>query len=235
MADRHGVAEGSVPGLADFARVSLEDCERALAVLQAPDRYSRSEDHEGRRILKVDGGWLVLNHAKYRAKASEDDRREYLRKKQAESRARRVNNGVNTRQQISTNSTQAEAEAEADPDTKEQEDQNIRSRAIKPRAHLNSSSALFDVFWSHYPRKVAKSAALKAWGKLKVDESLLTKILSGLEWQRHQPQWAKDNGLFVPHASTWLNQRRWEDEPFSISDPTEAAWGRVMARRGKLQ
>jgi hypothetical protein len=115
MADRHGVAEGSVPGLADFARVSVEDCRRALNVLQAPDEDSRSDDHEGRRILKIDGGWLILNHAKYRAKASEDERRDYLRRKQAESRAKRVNN-VNKRQQLSKPSTQAEAEAEEDPD-----------------------------------------------------------------------------------------------------------------------
>lgn len=115
MADRHGVAEGSVPGVADFARVSVEDCERALAVLQAPDKHSRSEDHEGRRILKVDGGWLILNHAKYREKANEDDRRAYLRRKKAESRARAAL--VNKSQQKSTKSTQAEADTDPDPQT----------------------------------------------------------------------------------------------------------------------
>ena len=47
MADQRGVAEGSVPGIADLARVSLEDCERALGRLQEPDRYSRSQDHGG--------------------------------------------------------------------------------------------------------------------------------------------------------------------------------------------
>ena len=25
-------------------------------------------------------------------------------------------------------------------------------------------------------------------------------------------QWIKDGGNFIPHAATWLNQQRWEDE-----------------------
>ena len=63
MAGRDGVADGSIPGLADLARVSVEDCEAALAKLKAPDKYSRSKGNDGRRIRDVDGGWLLLNHA----------------------------------------------------------------------------------------------------------------------------------------------------------------------------
>ena len=67
MADKNGIAEGSVPGIASFARVSLKDCQRALTELQAPDEHSRTPDHDGRRIAPVDGGFQILNHAKYRA------------------------------------------------------------------------------------------------------------------------------------------------------------------------
>ena len=74
--------------MADFARVSLEDCKDALSKLTKPDEYSRSRDHEGRRVEEVDGGWKILNHAKYRAKLNNDDRREYLRIKQQEHRLR---------------------------------------------------------------------------------------------------------------------------------------------------
>ncbi len=88
MADQHGIAEGSVPGLADFARVSVDECRGALAELMAPDPDSRTPDWDGRRIEPVDGGWLLLNHGKYRAKMNADERREYNRKKQAERRAK---------------------------------------------------------------------------------------------------------------------------------------------------
>jgi hypothetical protein len=66
LKDQHGYIPASLPGLANAARVAIEDCEKALAILEAPDKYSRSTDFDGRRIEKVDGGWLVLNHLKYR-------------------------------------------------------------------------------------------------------------------------------------------------------------------------
>ncbi len=56
MADRWGIAEGSTPGLADLARVSVEDCRRALDELQAPDPDSRTKEHDGRRIKAIDDG-----------------------------------------------------------------------------------------------------------------------------------------------------------------------------------
>jgi hypothetical protein len=70
----------------------------------------------------------------------------------------------------------------------------------------------FDQFWHAYPRHTAKAVAQKAWRKLAPDAELLAVILEALDWQRVQPQWVKDGGEFIPHASTYLNQRRFEDE-----------------------
>ena len=89
MADKHGIVEGSVPGLADFARVSVEAARASLDKLARPDPDSRSPECEGRRIIAIEGGWRLVNHAKYRAKMGADERREYLRLKQAERRAKR--------------------------------------------------------------------------------------------------------------------------------------------------
>lgn len=71
-ADKDGLVEASVPGLADAARVTLSDCEDALERLSAPDKYSRTKDNDGRRIRETEGGWILLNHAKYRADTSAD-------------------------------------------------------------------------------------------------------------------------------------------------------------------
>lgn len=87
MADRHGIADASVPGLADFARLSVDETRASLATLAAPDPESRTPDFEGRRITAVERGWRILNHAKYRAQARVDERREYKRVKQAHYRA----------------------------------------------------------------------------------------------------------------------------------------------------
>lgn len=66
LADGEGYVASSVPGLAKEAGVTIEECEQALEVFRSPDKYSRTKDYEGRRIVDTDGGWLVLNHAKYR-------------------------------------------------------------------------------------------------------------------------------------------------------------------------
>lgn len=88
MRNRHQVVEASLPGLADLARVPIGDCERAIANLSSPDKYSRTKDHDGRRIKEVDGGWLILNGEKYQKLMSADDKREYYRIKKRESRER---------------------------------------------------------------------------------------------------------------------------------------------------
>jgi hypothetical protein len=89
MTDADGVVRASVPGLAARAWVTLTECELALEKFKRPDKYSRSKEHEGRRIAEVDGGWLLLNHTKYRNLMGIEDRREYNRVKQAEYRAKK--------------------------------------------------------------------------------------------------------------------------------------------------
>jgi len=200
MADKNGVAEGSLPGLAKFARVTRKDCERALKILIAPDPDSRSQEYGGRRIMPVDGGWMLLNHAKYRTKLNEDERREYLRVKQAEYRRQHKSTTVNNRQQPSTVSTQAEADTEADTDTKAEEDQTPVVSG-------------FETFWTSYPRKVGKGAARDEWQRLHPSADLTSTIIAALNVQKTSDQWTKDGGQFIPHAKTWLHQKRWEDEP----------------------
>jgi hypothetical protein len=88
LADKNGMIEAAIPGLANAARISIKDCEDAIKKFESPDHYSRSVANEGRRIKRVDGGWILLNHAEYRHKMSAEDRTEYQRVKQALYRAR---------------------------------------------------------------------------------------------------------------------------------------------------
>jgi hypothetical protein len=88
MKDGRQVVEASVPGLAKRAGVTLEECEGALARLKEPDPYSRTQEHAGRRIQDVDGGWFILNGTKYREALSAADRRAYKAAKQREYRAK---------------------------------------------------------------------------------------------------------------------------------------------------
>lgn len=111
MADRRGVVEASVPGLADFARVPVQDCRTALEKLAAPDPDSRSQTREGRRIEAIPGGWFLINFAEYRNKLSADERREYNRIKKAESRQKETADMSNNVNNVGVVSTQQSTEA----------------------------------------------------------------------------------------------------------------------------
>lgn len=71
----------------------------------------------------------------------------------------------------------------------------------------------FECFWAAYPRKTGKGAAHKAWQKLRPSHSLQQAILSAIADQKTSRQWLNENGRYIPHAATWLNQRRWDDTP----------------------
>jgi|GEM_PF-4969822 len=86
LADAEGYVGASVPGLARAARVELKQCEFALERLQSPDKYSRSQAHEGRRIEPAERGWRILNYIDFRERATDAERRrkrEWWRKHRA--------------------------------------------------------------------------------------------------------------------------------------------------------
>ena len=61
-----GIAQVSSTFLSAACYMPIEDIDNALAILEAPDKRSRSLDEEGRRIKRVDGGYFIINYKKYR-------------------------------------------------------------------------------------------------------------------------------------------------------------------------
>jgi len=88
ITDQDGFCAASVPGLAAMARLSLPDTVGSLEKLESPDPYSRTRGSEGRRLQRIEGGWLVINHALYRDRERVEKRREYMKEVM---RGRRVN------------------------------------------------------------------------------------------------------------------------------------------------
>jgi hypothetical protein len=68
----------------------------------------------------------------------------------------------------------------------------------------------FDLFWSDYPRKVAKEGARKAFAKAAKIASVET-ILAGVRRFAADPNLPEKQ--FIPHPATWLNRGSWDDEP----------------------
>ena len=77
----------AIENLALRARVSLKEAENAVKTLMAPDPNSSDPDHEGRRIERVPGGFIVLNAKKHRDMATRVEQREATRLRVAKHRA----------------------------------------------------------------------------------------------------------------------------------------------------
>ena len=84
-------------------------------------------------------------------------------------------------------------------------------------AHQRPPDA-FDQWWQHYPRKVGKDDARKAYAAAVKRGATHADLASGLQRQR----WPAEV-RFIPHPATWLNQGRWQDDPNAAAPPSPAA------------
>src|SRR5678815_4026053 len=165
----------------------------ALQKLGSPDPFSRTPEYDGRRLVRVDGGFVVLNFMRYRDRDyTGAERQKRWRERQKKSTVTPLrNNDV-------TSVTQAEAEAEVD-----------QKSTFLPKIGVKSN--LCELVYKQYPRRVGKKAALpkiakaiNAYGFDKID--LAVKTLADL-WKNETDK------QFCPHPATWFNQERFNDEP----------------------
>jgi len=70
----------------------------------------------------------------------------------------------------------------------------------------------FNLFYSEYPKKKAKAAALKIFTKKYKKMPPVNKLIEIIDICKKTEEWKKENGKFIPYPSTWLNQERWQDE-----------------------
>jgi len=80
----------------------------------------------------------------------------------------------------------------------------------KTNEPINKDYEHFLIWYKFYPRKVGKPNAYKVWKRLKPDTELKRKMVTMVLEHSKSKQWQDIN--FIPHPSTWLSQRRWEDK-----------------------
>ena len=69
----------------------------------------------------------------------------------------------------------------------------------------------FELFWKEYPEKIGKGKAYDSWKKLSTDEK--SKSMINIKLQVENNHFRNKSGVdYIPHPTTWLNQKRWEDE-----------------------
>lgn len=158
-ADSTGMVDKHFKAIAEETGLDIERVKAAIANLEAPDPESRSPEMEGRRIVKLDEhrvwGWQIVNHGKYRAIRSEEDRREQNRIAQAKWREKHKADSNISKQSKPPSaehkqkkprkpkSAQAEAEAEAEEERREAASPPALSEAVSiyfeifPQQHIN--------------------------------------------------------------------------------------------------
>lgn len=111
---------------------------------------------------------------------------------------------------LSTNDIVSDGQARSDPPKPK------RSRSSVPDQYPHD----FEEFWKVYPRREGKGDACKAWQRLTLPQKRKAYValkgqLSALESKRRDPR-----GDFCPHAATWINQGRFDDDVSVAAAPS---------------
>lgn len=204
-----------------------EEHAKAIEELEAPDPDSRSKAHEGRRILKEDDGWLIVNFSHYQGIQREDQRRESVRKAVSKYRSKdiTVSNGV-----ITPDYTPLEERRGEEKKGEEINQQTLpyassmrrgvglRRKALEngeqlPEGEITADQAFDEIFWPEYPRKKDKEPARKAWKALKLKDTDEAQILAIMKALRHdvKEEWRDRTPDKIPYGATWLHRKGWLD------------------------
>jgi hypothetical protein len=130
LSDRDGHVDMTPEAIAGTCGWPLDFIKSGISELEKPDPRSRTPDEDGRRIVLLeehrDWGWQITNYGKYRDEMRSVDRREYLRQKKAEQRARQRKS---TSQPSSTGDNQFQPIAEAEADSRSRSEKNTTASA----------------------------------------------------------------------------------------------------------
>jgi hypothetical protein len=87
----------------------------------------------------------------------------------------------------------------------------IEKKNIEKKTIEEDYSSEFDSFWSVFPNRLgkgeARNAFVKAVGKVGVD-----RVLDGARRLAEDPNLPPKQ--YIPRPATWLNQERWDDDPY---------------------
>ena len=198
-----------------------------------PDVYSRSKAESGRRLIKK-GEFIykVVNYNAYRNFRNDEERKVYMREymKKYRNKNKHLEDVNPCKTVLLTNVNPVSQSRSRSRRIKRSSsfcnDGSLFPSPLKAKNLLKGKTPLkektlpldegFQRFWSAYPRKVSKSCCKKAWQRINPCPALTEIILSAVEAHKETKQW--QDKQYIPYPSTWLNQKRWEDELEEKSD-----------------
>jgi len=103
---------------------------------------------------------------------------------------------------------------------------------------MRASDDRFEVFWQAWPaaRRVDKHKARAAFIRAALSGAEWTQLQRVLPLQVASPQWT-EHPRFIPHPTTYLNNRRWTDDPaaYAPAPPTAAELERAHRIRANMR
>lgn len=124
-----------------------------------------------------------------------------------EDRLRTDEGQIEDKKKDTTIKTNTKTNINTKTNTKRKDKKNILNHNMTPK-QLEES---FEKFWKIYPRKVKKTYALEVFTKINPNEELFKKMIKAVEIMKDDTEWLRDEGRYIPHPSTWLNNKRWLD------------------------
>lgn len=109
----------------------------------------------------------------------------------------------------------------------------LKTAAANAQHSMTLVDHRFAEFWKEYPKKQGKGAAEKSFRRIRPTEEVHKQIMDAIAKAKGSEQWTQENGRYIPNPSTWLNQRRWEDEYPAANKPGErkGAAARAFSQR----
>lgn len=182
----------------------------AVNVLESPDPESRTLDFEGRRIKKIEGGWKVLNHDKYRKYSYSDDPAAIRQ------RAYRKTNSVTSRDmsQLSQNTHNVSVSVS-------------ESVSLSLEEEYEKEFQIFDTFVLMFPgQRLSSPTEMLNFKRTHVNykeylPKLIPAIKNQINWRLQQAKIKPP--VFIPawkSLKNWQEQKCWEEEKPSVLNNT---------------
>jgi hypothetical protein len=121
---------------------------------------------------------------------------------------------------------QQRRQADASSDASSARQHPVERRGVERRKNRDpkqlgtdptDARASFALFWTAYPWHLARQDAEAAWRKLAPEAALVAAICAAIAWQRERgclrPGVGRDGKPVRLYPATYVNGRRWEDEP----------------------
>jgi hypothetical protein len=183
--DEDGFAPfSSVENLSHRANIPLNATVTAVTILESPDKFNPNDEFEGRRIERMENGWLVLKAPLYRSLLTREIQREQTRLRVAKHREKK---------KAVTKSALP----------------NVTAVTCNTSEHSKAKHSKAEEIYRAFPLKVGKPAALRAIAKALSKTSfdnLLAKTKAFAEARNGDME-------FCPHPATWFNGERYNDDP----------------------